>query len=63
MRVVREITAMTGAGGLWLGKWSGRWVEGDRPTPGLLVVGGVGAGSDSSVEGWGAVSEGARHRI
>jgi hypothetical protein len=36
-------------------------VEGDRPTPGLLMVGGIGAGSDSSIEGWGSVSEGARH--
>jgi hypothetical protein len=38
-------------------------VEGDRPTPGLLMVGGVGAGSDSSIEGWGTVSEGARHNV
>lgn len=31
----------------------------EGPTPGLLLVVGVGAGSDSSVERWGAVPKGA----
>lgn len=38
-------------------------MESDRPAPGLLVVGGVRAGSDSSVKGWRAVSEGARDEL
>jgi hypothetical protein len=38
-------------------------VEGNRPTPGLLMVGGIGAGSDSSLKRWGAVSEGARDEM
>jgi hypothetical protein len=38
-------------------------MEGNRPTPGLLVVGGVGAGPDSSIDGWGAISEGAGHEV
>ena len=38
-------------------------MEGDRPTPGLLMVGGVGAGSDSSIEGWGTVTEGTRDKL
>jgi hypothetical protein len=38
-------------------------VKGDRPTPGLLMVGGVRAGSYSPLERWGAVSEGARHEV
>jgi hypothetical protein len=60
MRVVREVAVVTRTRGLWMDVWSGRRVEGNRPTPGLLMVG---AGSDSSVEGRGAVSEGARHRV
>jgi hypothetical protein len=35
-------------------------VKGDGPTLGLLVVG---AGPNSPVERWGAVSEGARHNV
>jgi hypothetical protein len=35
-------------------------VESSRPTPGLLMVW---AGSDSSVERWRAISEGARHKV
>ena len=38
-------------------------MEGGRPTPGLLMVGGVGAGPDSSIDRRGAVSEGARHKL
>jgi hypothetical protein len=38
-------------------------VEGNGPTPGLLMVGGVGAGPDSSIERRGAVSEGARDKV
>jgi hypothetical protein len=38
-------------------------VEGNGPTLGLLMVGGVGAGSDSPLERWGAVSEGTRHKV
>ena len=39
-------------------------MEGNGPTPGLLVVvGGVGAGSDSPLKRWGAVSEGARDKL
>jgi len=38
-------------------------VESDGPTPGLLMVGGVGAGTDSSVERRGGVSKGARDKI
>lgn len=32
-------------------------MEGGRPTPSLLVVGGVGAGSDSPFARWGTASE------
>jgi hypothetical protein len=56
MRVVREVATMTGSSGKRLRGRGARWVEGCGPTPGLLVVGGVGAGSDSSIERWGAVS-------
>ena len=35
-------------------------MEGDRPTPSLLMVG---TGSDSSIEGWGTVPKGARHKV
>jgi len=63
MRVVGEVAAVTRARGSCVSVWRGRRVEGDRPTPGLLMVCGVGAGSDSSIEGRGAVSEGARHRV
>jgi hypothetical protein len=35
-------------------------VEGGRPTPGLLMIGG---GSDSSIEGWGTVSKGAGNKV
>lgn len=63
MRVVREVAAVTRTRGLRVGLWGGRRVEGKRQTPGLLMIGGVGAGSNSSVERWGAVSEGARHRV
>jgi len=61
--IVGEVAAVTGVGGQRVGVRRGRWVEGNRPTPGLLVVGGVGAGSDSPLERWGAVSEGARHKL
>lgn len=36
-------------------------MEGDRPTPGLLMVGRVRAGSDSSIVGWRTTSKGARN--
>jgi hypothetical protein len=54
---------VTGARGKWVGVRRGRWVEGNGPTPGLLVVRGVWAGSDSPVERWGAVSEGAGNKV
>ena len=54
MRVVREVATVTGSSGKRLRGCGARWVEGCGPTPGLLVVGGVGAGSDSSVERRGA---------
>lgn len=39
-------------------------MEGNGPTPGLLVVvGGVGAGSDSPLERRGAIAEGARDKL
>jgi len=37
-------------------------VESDRPTLGLVMVGGVRAGSDPSIVGWGAISEGAGNK-
>lgn len=38
-------------------------MESDRPALGLLMGGGIRAGSDPSVEGWGTVSEGARDEL
>jgi len=55
---------VTGVRGERVGVRRGRRVEGNGPTPGLLVVvGGVGAGSDSPLERWRAVSEGARDEL
>jgi len=63
MRVAREVAAVMGSGGGWVGVRRGRWVEGDRPTPGLLMVGGVGTGADSPIERWGTVSKGAGNEM
>jgi hypothetical protein len=64
VRVVGEVATVKGVGGRRVGVYGGRRVEGNGPTPGLLVVvGGVGAGSDSPLERWGAVSEGARDEL
>jgi hypothetical protein len=38
-------------------------VKGGGPTPGLVMVGGVGAGSDSPIERRGTVPEGARDKV
>jgi len=59
MRVAREVAAVIGARGVWVGVRGGRWVEGCWQTLGLLMVGRVGTRTDSSIKRWGAVSEGA----
>jgi hypothetical protein len=62
--VVGEVAVVTGVRGKRVGVYRGRRVEGNGPTLGLLVVvGGVGAGSDSPLERRGAVSEGARDEL
>jgi len=62
--VVGEVALVAGVRGKRDGVRGGRRVKGNRPTPGLLVVvGGVGSGADSPLEGWGAVSEGARDEL
>jgi hypothetical protein len=38
-------------------------VKCDGPTPGLMMVGGVGAGSDPPIKRWGTVPEGARDQV